>query len=106
MSDHTYLTAEAAARLEIDKMMVECGGVLQQEEPVDWTRRSQFGPSNQSRWSQSPDGSTEWKTFYGLARTASAANQAVEGLYPRSAKSQIEISWCGLLHRDSVRPVC
>ena len=35
MSDHTYLTAEAAARLEIDKMLVECGWVLQQESAVN-----------------------------------------------------------------------
>jgi hypothetical protein len=35
MSDHTYLTAEAAARLEIDKLMVECGWVLQQEDTVN-----------------------------------------------------------------------
>jgi len=35
MSDHTYLTAEAAARLEIDKMRIECGWVLQQEDAVN-----------------------------------------------------------------------
>jgi type I restriction enzyme R subunit len=35
MSDHTYLTAEAAARLDIDKMLVGCGWVVQQESAVN-----------------------------------------------------------------------
>jgi type I restriction enzyme R subunit len=35
MSDHSYLTAEAAARLDIDKMLVDCGWVLQQESAVN-----------------------------------------------------------------------
>lgn len=35
MSDHSYLTAEAAARLDIDKMLAECGWLVQQESAVN-----------------------------------------------------------------------